>query len=53
MLGFIVLHNLLGRSTTPPLQGRWEAHRLPLRIVAGKAAKLMGPYGSRLQILTI
>lgn len=41
VLGFIVLCELLGRSTTSPPQGWWEAHRLPLRIVAGEAVKLM------------
>lgn len=40
-LGFIVLCKLLGRSTTSPPQGWWEARRLPLRIVAGEAVKLM------------
>lgn len=41
VLEFIVLCKLLDRSAISPPQRRWEAHRLPLRIVAGEAVKLM------------
>lgn len=50
VLRIIVLCKLLGRSTVSPPQGWWEVHHLPLRRVA---VKLMWPYGSRLQILTV
>lgn len=50
VLRIIVLCKLLGRSTASPPQGWWEVHHLPLRRVA---VKLMWPYGSRLQILTV
>lgn len=50
VLRIIVLCKLLGRSTASPPQGWWEVHHLPLHRVA---MKLMWPYGSRLQILTV
>lgn len=46
----IVLCKLLGRSAASPPQGWWEVDHRPLCRVA---VKLMWPYGSRLQILTV